>query len=116
MQRETHTIDATDKALGRIATQAVAFLRGKHKENFVPNKDEGDFVIVENFSKVKFSGQKLDQKLYYSHSGYLGGLKEMPLSKLYKEDPQSVLRRAVLGMLPKNKLSNRQIKRLKIKL
>ena len=116
MKREIHIIDASNKALGRLATEIVTLLRGKHKESFTPNKDEGDFVIIENFSNIKLSGQKLNQKIYYSHSGYLGGLRELSLSKLYKEDPKSVLTRAVLGMLPKNKLSARQIKRLKIKL
>ncbi len=111
-----HTIDAEDISLGRLATKIAGLLRGKHKEDFAPNKDDGDFVIVKNFSKVKITGKKMEQKKYYSHSGYLGGLKEIPMSKLFEEDPFEVLRRAVWGMLPKNKLRRDQIKRLKVEM
>jgi len=116
MQRQTHTIDATDKPLGRLATEVAVLLRGKGKENFAPNRDIGDFVIVKNFSKVKFTGKKMEQKKYYRHSGYLGGLKETPLAKLFETDPAKVLQKAVFGMLPKNKLRAEQIKRLKIEM
>lgn len=113
MKRETHTIDATNKILGRLATQVAIFLQGKHKANFVPYKDMGDFVLVKNIKKIKFSGKKLEQKKYYRHSGYLGGLKETPLKKVFEETPDKVLRKAVYGMLPKNKLRAKRIKRLK---
>jgi large subunit ribosomal protein L13 len=116
MERETHTIDATDRPLGRLAVEIVGLLRGKHKEDFMPNKDAGDFVIIKNFKKIKFTGKKMDQKIYYRHSGYLGGLKETPLSKLFEENPVEVLKKAVWGMLPKNKLRPEQIKRLKVEL
>jgi len=113
MKRETHTIDATGKVLGRLATQIAVLLRGKHKPNFVPYQDIGDFVIVKNVAKLKITGKKMEQKKYYHHSGFLGGLKEVPLKNLFKTAPDEVLRKAVFGMLPKNKLRIKQIKRLK---
>ena len=116
MERQTHTIDAADRALGRLATEVAGLLRGKHKEDFMPNKDGGDFVIVKNFGKVKITGNKMEQKKYYRHSGYPGGLKETPLEELFEQDPSQVLQRAVWGMLPKNKLRNEQIKRLKVEI
>lgn len=114
IKRETHTIDATDISLGRLASQISILLQGKNKVDYAPYKDNGDFVIVKNFNKVKFTGRKMKNKIYYSHSGYLGGLTELPLIKLFKKDPNQVLRRAVMGMLPRNKLRNNMIKRLKI--
>lgn len=113
--RKTHIIDATDKVLGRLASEIAILLRGKHKPDFLPYKDMGDFVVIKNVSKIKISGKKIEQKKYYRHSGYLGGLKEIPLKTLFKKDPAQVLKRAVWGMLPKNKLRAKQIKRLKIK-
>ncbi len=113
MERKTHTIDATDKVLGRVATKIAILLRGKHKKDFVPYKDMGDFVIVKNVDKLKITGKKLEQKKYYRHSGYLGGLKEISLKDLFKSKPEEVLRKAVYGMLPKNKLRAKQIKRLR---
>ena len=115
MERETHKIDAKDKVLGRLAVQISNFLRGKNKPNFVPYKDMGDFVIVENIRDIKLTGKKAEQKKYYHHSGYPGGLKEVPLKKLFEKDPAKILKEAVFGMLPKNKLRKEQIKRLKIK-
>ena len=114
MPKEIHTIDAKGRALGRVAVEAALFLRGKGKADFMPNKDGGGFVKVKNLSQAKFSGKKLEQKKFYSHSGYPGGLKEIPLAKAFAKDPEKVLRRAVLGMLPKNKLRAEQIKRLEI--
>jgi large subunit ribosomal protein L13 len=113
-RRKTHTIDATGKVVGRLATQIVILLRGKNKSDFAPNKDIGDFVLVKNFKKIRFTGKKFDQKKYFHHSGYLGGLKEIPLKKLFEKDPGMVLKKAVWGMLPKNRLRAKQIKRLKI--
>ncbi len=113
MKRETHTIDAKDKVLGRLATQIALLLRGKHKSDFVPNKDMGDFVVVKNISKIKISSKKLEEKKYYHHTRYPGSLKEVPMKKIFERDPGEVLKRAVLGMLPKNKLRAEQIKRLK---
>ncbi len=113
MKRETHTIDAKGRVLGRLAVEIALLLRGKNKPDFAPNKDDGGFVIVKNVEKMGFTGKKLDQKMYYRHSGYLGSLKETPLKKLFAKDPQEVLKIAVFGMLPKNKLRAQQIKRLK---
>ena len=113
VKRETHTIDATDKVLGRLATEIALLLRGKQKPGFVLYKDMGDFVAVKNVDKLKFTGKKIKQKKYYHHSGYLGGMKETPLEKLFEQRPQEVLKRAVFGMLPRNKLRSEMIKRLK---
>lgn len=113
MERKTHTIDATGKVLGRLATEVAILLRGKHKPDFAPYKDMGDFVVVKHVDKIKFTGKKLESKIYYRHSGYLGSLKEIPLKKLFERNPAEVLKRAVWGMLPKNKLRPLQIKRLK---
>lgn len=113
MKRKTHTIDATDKVLGRLATQLSLLLQGKDKVDFAPYKDEGGIVVVKNVDKIKITGKKLKQKKYYHHSGYLGGLKETPLEKVFERNPAEVLKRAVFGMLPKNKLRAKRIKRLK---
>lgn len=113
MQRNTHTIDATNKVLGRLATEIAVLLRGKHKPDFVPNKDVGDFVIVKSVDKIKVTGKKFDKKIYYHHTGYLGGLKDVPFKKVFERNPEEVLKKAVFGMLPKNKLRAKQIKRLK---
>lgn len=115
MQRETHTIDASGKILGKLAVEISILLRGKEKPGFAPYKDIGDFVLVKNVDKIKFTGKKMKQKKYYRHSGYLGGLKETPLEKLFQQNPAEVLRKAVWGMLPTNKLRSQQIKRLKFK-
>jgi large subunit ribosomal protein L13 len=114
METKTHTIDAANKVLGRLAVEVSILLRGKNKPTFAPHKNEGDFVIVKNIDKVRFTGKKLKQKKYYRHSGYIGSLKATSLEKLFKERPGEVLRRAVMGMLPKNRLRAKAIKRLKI--
>lgn len=114
MKRNTQTIDATGKPLGRCAVEIVRLLRGKNKPDFMPHKDEGDFVVVKNIKKIRFSGRKLKQKVYYHHTGYPGGLKKVPLEKLFKKSPEEVLKKAVWGMLPGNKLRPKMIKRLKI--
>lgn len=112
MERQTHTINAEGKSLGRLASEIVILLRGKHKQSWAPHKDVGDFVAVKNLEKAIFTGRKLEQKRYYKHSGYPGGLKEEKLRDFFKRNPAAVLRRIVWGMLPKNKLRARQIKRL----
>ncbi|MFH1401875.1 MAG: 50S ribosomal protein L13 [Parcubacteria group bacterium] len=114
MERKTYTIDATNKILGRLAVQIAGLLRGKGKADFVPYKDMGDVVIVKNAGDIKVSGKKADQKKYYHHSLYLGGLKETPFKKLFEKDPGKVLKKAVWGMMPKNTLRDEQIKRLRI--
>ncbi len=113
MERKKHIIDATDKILGRLATKIAILLRGKHRPDFAPNKDAGDFVVIENITELKVTGKKMEQKKYFRHSGYLGSLKEIPLKVLFKKDPAQVLKKAVFGMLPKNKLRAKMIKRLK---
>ena len=113
MERKTHTIDANGKVLGRLATKIAVILRGKQKPDFAPYKDIGDVVVVKNAEKIRITGKKIEQKKYYHHSGYLGGLKEKPLKTILKEEPSEALRKAVFGMLPKNKLRARMIKRLK---
>lgn len=115
MTRDTHTINATGKVLGKLATEVAVLLRGKHKPNFTPNIDGGDFVVVEHMQNVKITGKKLDNKIYYHHTGYLGGLKAVPMKKIFEKDPGEVLRKAVYGMLPSNKLRAIQIKRLTVK-
>ena len=114
MKREKHTIDATGIPMGRLAVEIAGLLRGKHKPSFTYNKDEGDFVEVKNIRDMKVTGKKMDKKLYRHHSGYIGGLKEIPMKKIWEKDPGQCLRTAVMGMLPKNKLRARMIKRLNI--
>src|SRR3989338_7720867 len=113
MKQETHTIDASGKVLGRLEKEIAILLRGKNKPDFVPYKDSGSLVTVKNIEKIIISGKKMEKKKYYRHSGYLGGLKETSLKTVFKKNPSEVLRRAVLGMLPKNKLRAKQIRRLK---
>lgn len=112
MNRQTHTIDATDKVLGRLASEIAILLRGKQKPDFVPYKNMGDIVVIKNIEKIKITGKKMEKKIYYRYSGYPGGLKETPLKRLFKTKPEEVLKKAVYGMLPKNKLRAKQIKRL----
>jgi len=114
VQRKWYLVDAEDKILGRLATQIAVRLRGKHKPIFTPHADTGDFIVVVNAEKVALSGKKWDKKIYYRHSGYIGGLKEISARKLLEKKPEDVLRYAVRGMLPKNSLGRRQLKKLKI--
>ncbi|MDO8663656.1 MAG: 50S ribosomal protein L13 [Candidatus Wildermuthbacteria bacterium] len=113
MENKTQIIDATGKVLGRLATEIVALLRGKNKTDFAPYKDIGDFVIVKNVEKLKITGKKMEQKKYFHHSGYLGSASETSMKELFFSAPGEVLRKAVFGMLPKNKLRVKMIKRLK---
>ncbi len=101
MNRETHKIDARGKSLGRLAAKISVLLRGKHKPDFAPHKDAGDFVTVENSDKIKITEKKKNQKKYYRHSGYPGGLKEESMRNLEARKPGESLYRAVMGMLPK---------------
>lgn len=109
-----HKIDATGQKLGRLAAQVAVLLRGKGKPAFLRHLDMGDEVQVFNIQNLKFTGKKLQQKIYYKHSGYPGGLTKKTLEEGFKKDPKNVLRRAVLGMLPKNRTRAKIIKRLKI--
>jgi large subunit ribosomal protein L13 len=112
--REWYLVDAEGKTLGRLATQIADTLRGKRKPQFTPHVDTGDFVIVVNAEKIQVTGNKLDQKRYYRHSGYPGGLRSRTLRQQLDRRPTEVLRIAVKGMLPKNRLARQQITKLKI--
>jgi large subunit ribosomal protein L13 len=112
--REWYLVDAEGKTLGRLATQIADTLRGKRKPQFTPHVDTGDFVIVVNAEKIRVTGNKLDQKRYYRHSGYPGGLRSRTLREQLERRPTEVLRVAVKGMLPKNRLARQQITKLKI--
>ena len=114
IKRDWYIVDAQDKILGRLATEVATILRGKHKPQFTPHMDLGDFIIVINAEKIKVTGNKLEQKIYYRHSGYLGGLKEESLEKVLAEKPEQAVMRAVKGMLPGNKLGRVMLKKLKV--
>jgi len=114
VERNWYEIDAEGMVLGRLATRIATVLRGKHKATFSPHVDGGDFVVVTNADKLKFTGQKVDQKVYYRHSGYPGGMHTRLLSEMLEKHPDRVLRRAVWGMLPKGPLGRKQIKKLKV--
>jgi large subunit ribosomal protein L13 len=114
MERKIHKIDAEGKAAGRLASQIAILLRGKHKVDWQPNIDSGDFVEVSNVVKMKFTGNKLENKIYYHHSRHPGGLRETQLKKMFAEKPEFVLWNAVYHMLPSNKLRDKMIKRMKI--
>ena len=112
--REWYLVDADGKTLGRLATQIADTLRGKRKPQYTPHVDTGDFVVVVNAEKIQVTGNKLDQKRYYRHSGYPGGLRSRTLRDQLERRPTEVLRSAVKGMLPKNRLARQQITKLKI--
>ena len=114
LDRRWYLVDAEGKTLGRLATQIADMLRGKGKPEYTPHVDTGDFVVVVNAEKIHVTGKKLDEKLYYRHSGYPGGLKSRPLRDELTRRPTEVLRRAVKGMLPRNRLARQQITKLKI--
>ncbi len=114
IQKDWYVIDATDVILGRLATHVATLLRGKHKPTFAPHVDGGDFVIVINAGKVALSGNKLEQKKAYSHSGYPGGLSAIPYSELMEKNPVLVVEKAVRGMIPKTSLGRDQLSKLKV--
>jgi large subunit ribosomal protein L13 len=107
-------VDAKDQVLGRLATKVARLLIGKDKPSFTPYLDSGDHVVVINADQIKMTGNKIEQKMYYSHSGYPGGLKEVPAKRVRQAKPEWVVREAVLGMLPKNKLRARRAKKLRV--
>jgi large subunit ribosomal protein L13 len=112
--RRWWVVDAEGKTLGRLSTQIAVVLRGKHKPGYTPHVDTGDFVVVVNADKVAVTGNKLQDKKYYRHSGYPGGLRVRTLSQMFEKRPTEVIRTSVKGMLPKNRLAARQLKKLKI--
>lgn len=109
-----YLIDADSLVLGRLATEVARRLRGKHKPIYTPHADTGDFIIVVNAKKIALTGKKLTDKVYYHHSGYPGGLKETSAGKMLEEKPEELLRKAIKGMLPKNSLGRRMLRKLKI--
>ncbi|MDD3793404.1 MAG: 50S ribosomal protein L13 [Candidatus Gracilibacteria bacterium] len=113
-ERKWYVIDAQDETLGRLATKIAVILKGKNKASFAPHIDNGDYVIVTNCDKFAVTGKKLTDKMYYRHSGYLGGLKEISLGNLLEKKPTKALELAVFGMLPKNKLRKEMLSRLKL--
>jgi len=114
IKREWHIIDASGKILGKVAAEATGLLMGKGKTMFTRNMDTGDYVVVTNASKVKVTGKKLEQKMYYRHSGYPGGFRAVPLAEMLEKKPGMVIEEAVKGMLPQNKLGHAMIKKLKV--
>ena len=114
VKRNWHLVDAKGQVLGRMSTDIVKLLMGKHKEDYSRHMDMGDYVVLINSSKVEFTGKKLKDKTYYRHSGYPGGFKEIKLSKLMKESPSKVIELSVRRMLPDNRLRDKRMRRLKI--
>ncbi len=112
IERKWYVVDATDQTLGRMATEIAKVLRGKNKPIYTPNVDTGDCVIVINAEKVKVTGKKLKQKIYYHHSEYVGGMKEMPLAEMLAKKPERVIELAVKGMLPQGPLGRKMFKKL----
>jgi len=114
VEKKWYLIDASNKILGRLASEIANILRGKHKSLFTPHMDAGDYVIVVNAEKVVLTGKKLDEKIYYRHSGYVGGLRETTAKEMLQKRPENLIRLAVKGMLPKTSLGRRQLTKLKI--
>ncbi len=114
IEKKWYVVDAEDKILGRLATEIAFRLRGKHKPTFSPFIDNGDFIIVTNADKIQLSGKKWDDKKYYHHTGYMGGIKETTARELLEKHPTDLVTKAVKGMLPKNKIGRAQLKKLKV--
>ena len=112
--KDWYVIDATDVVLGRLASKVAHMLKGKHKPQYQPHTDEGDYIIVINAKKIRVTGNKLSDKIYYKHTGYIGNMKETPLGKMLDKKPDFVIKNAVKGMLPKNPLGRSMIKKLKV--
>jgi len=114
VKRDWYVLDATDKTLGRLATEVARRLRGKHKPEFTPHVDTGDYIVVVNAEKVRVTGRKVTDKMYYRHSGYPGGIKETSFEKMIKRSPHKVIEIAVKGMLPRGPLGRTMFKKLKV--
>ena len=114
VRRDWYVVDATDKVLGRIATEIANRLRGKHKPEFTPHIDTGDYIVVVNADKVRVTGNKVTDKMYFRHTGYPGGIKETSFGKLMETHPERAIEIAVKGMMPRNKLSRAMLGKLKI--
>ncbi len=114
VKRDWYVIDASDKILGRLATEIARRLRGKHKAEYTPHVDTGDYIVVTNAEKVAVTGRKFKDKMYYNHSGFPGGIKSMSFEKLQQHNPARIIERAVKGMLPRNPLGREMYRKLKI--
>ncbi|RPI34955.1 MAG: 50S ribosomal protein L13 [Nitrospiraceae bacterium] len=114
IDRKWYVVDAKDIVLGKLATKVATYLRGKNKPVFTPNVDTGDFIIVINADKIKLTGNKVSDKVYYHHSGYIGGIKAQTAKELLVKKPEQIIEKAVWGMLPKNRLGRTMIKKLKV--
>ncbi|MDB4307690.1 50S ribosomal protein L13 [Gammaproteobacteria bacterium] len=114
VRRDWFVVDATDKTLGRLATELASRLRGKHKPEFTPHVDTGDYIVVVNAANIRVTGNKMKDKMYYRHTGYVGNLKSTSLEKLMEKSPEQVITLAVKGMLPKNRLGSAMLKKLRV--
>lgn len=114
VQRDWYVVDATDKVLGRLATEIARRLRGKHKAEYTPHVDTGDYIVVVNADKIRVTGRKETNKTYYHHTGYPGGMKSITLDKLRQKAPEQIIETAVKGMLPKNPLGRAMFRKLKV--
>jgi len=114
VRRDWYLVDATGKTLGRLASEVASRLRGKHKPDFTPNVDTGDYIVVVNAEKIRVTGNKLSDKIYHHHTGYIGNLKSVPLGKLLERAPTRAVERAVKGMLPKNSLGRQMYRKLRV--
>jgi large subunit ribosomal protein L13 len=114
VKRDWFLVDASDKTLGRLATQLASRLRGKHKAEYTPNADTGDYIVVINAEKVKVTGKKFDDKMYYHHTGYVGNLKSIAFKDLQAKKPEEIIIKAVKGMLPKGPLGRVMLKKMKV--
>ena len=114
VRRDWYLVDATDKTLGRLATELARRLRGKHKPEYTPHVDTGDYIVVVNAEKIRVTGNKMANKIYYHHTGYIGNLKSESLEKLLARAPERVIEKAVKGMLPKNSLGRKMFRKLKV--
>ncbi len=114
VRRDWYVVDATDKTLGRLATELARRLRGKHKPEFTPHVDTGDHIVVVNAARIRVTGNKMRDKMYYRHTGYIGNLKSTNLAGLMEKNPEQVLELAVKGMLPKNRLGRAMFKKLRV--
>ncbi|MDP2157708.1 MAG: 50S ribosomal protein L13, partial [Nitrospirota bacterium] len=114
VERKWYVVDARDAVLGRLAVKIAVYLRGKNKPVFTPNVDTGDFIIVVNADKVRLTGNKMTDKVYYHHTGYIGGIKAETAKEMFEKHPERVIEKAVWGMLPKNTLGRQMLKKLKV--
>ena len=114
VERHWYLVDATNKTLGRLSTEIASRLRGKHKPIYTPHVDTGDYIVVVNASKIRVTGNKMTNKIYYKHTGYIGNMKSMNLETMLEKNPERVIMKSVKGMLPKNKLGNAMLKKLRV--